>query len=237
MLTYPAYSKLEPGELTVRTSSPRIDEGGYDNIKRWLHNRPDARLVVIDIFQAVRSAKHGTGKGGVYSEDYAAVAPFKKLAEDYSVTVLLVHHNRKARAEDPIEEISGSTGLTGAPDFVLALKRPRGERTGALYLTGRDVEDRLLSVDFGLGGGSLWTVARDALPPAPAVVLALAADSQKAWLFIRSRGQSPTADVAEHLGATIKATSWRLNEMKKTGVIRQAVRGAPGRPALWETTK
>lgn len=39
------------------------------------------------------------------------------------VAIVLVHHVRKMDADDPLDTVSGTTGLTGAADTVLVLNR------------------------------------------------------------------------------------------------------------------
>jgi hypothetical protein len=78
------------------------------------------------------------------------------------VAVLVVHHLRKATAEDPLDEISGSTGLTGGVDGALVLKRERGKADAYLYVTGRDIEDeRELALTWDKDTTS-WKIAGDA---------------------------------------------------------------------------
>ncbi len=51
-----------------------------------------------------------------------------------------MHHLRKTGAADVLDEITGSTGMTGAVDGTLILKRERGQMDATLFVTGRDVE-------------------------------------------------------------------------------------------------
>jgi len=55
--------------------------------------------------------------------------------------MVLVHHVRKAAAEDFLAEVSGTNGLAGAADATLVLKRARGQADGLLQMTGRDVDE------------------------------------------------------------------------------------------------
>ena len=47
----------------------------------------------------------------------------KSLAAEFRIAIVLVHHTRKADAEDPFDCLSGSTGLTGTADTTLVLAR------------------------------------------------------------------------------------------------------------------
>ena len=58
---------------------------------------------------------------------------------------MLIHHLRKLNDDDPMDMISGITGLSGATgsNFVLR-KRRRGENAATLYCTGRDIIYRIV---------------------------------------------------------------------------------------------
>lgn len=130
-----------PRRVTLATEARdwRLDAGGIDRIARWLKNHPDARLVVIDVLAKVRPPrKRGAD---LYLEDYAVMSSLKALADRYHVAVLVIHHTRKASAEDVYDELNGTMGVAGAADTVWILQRPRGEDIGTLHITGREIEE------------------------------------------------------------------------------------------------
>lgn len=128
-----------PGTLTLATTCPTLPAVGDAAIAAWLDRHDDARLVVLDVFAKMR----GTASPGMnaYDADYAAVGRAKQLADTYGVAVVLVHHVRKASADDFLAEVSGTNGLAGAADATLVLKRARGQADGVLHITGRDVDE------------------------------------------------------------------------------------------------
>ena len=111
---------------------------------------PDTKLVVIDTLQKVRGACDPKAGSPTYGKDYADIGSLKKLADDLGIAIVLVHHLRKTQdKDDPFNEISGTTGLMGAADTVLLLKKVnRGTDTTFLYLTGRDIEFRAMAIEF-----------------------------------------------------------------------------------------
>lgn len=143
-----------PPTLHLVTECPRLDEGGLGRISAWLKDRPDARLVIIDTLAKVKPRRKKNGD--VYAEDSAAGAQLQALAFEHRAAVLVVTHTRKASADDFLEEVSGTLGLTGAADSVLVLKRDRQAEEGTLSLTGRDIEERELALAFT--SLKLWTV-------------------------------------------------------------------------------
>lgn len=147
------------GSLNFMVQCSRLNEGGLDEITQWLDKHSDARLVVIDTLARVKPPSRGRN---AYEEDYEAVIGLKQLADRYSVPIVVVHHLRKERATDPMERISGSTGLTGAVDGWLLLDRERGKHDAVLYVTGRDIEeDQELALQWNQAT-AIWSLLGDA---------------------------------------------------------------------------
>ena len=65
------------------------------------------------------------------------------------VSILLVHHLRKMKSDDPFEEISGTTGIAGAVDGMYVMKKYKDTREEVtLTATGRDIESFDLKISF-----------------------------------------------------------------------------------------
>ena len=73
--------------------------------------------------------------------DYAALSPLKHLADTYHLAILVIHHLRKSSGQDILDQVTGSTGLTGAMDEILLLKRERERDEATLFITGRDIQE------------------------------------------------------------------------------------------------
>ncbi len=140
-------------EFAVRCA--RLDQGGFQQIEDWIKRHEGARLVIIDTLQKIRP-RHKPG--AMYGDDYDAVERLKFLSDTYNLTILLVHHLRKMGADDPMDEITGSIGLTGAVDGSMVLKRERGKSEATFYVTGRDIDDQELAMSFDMES-CLWSIA------------------------------------------------------------------------------
>lgn len=148
-----------PKTLHLGISLPRMDEGGLDFLSSWLEQHSDARLVVIDTLARVRPRRV---KGGdIYEEDASVGSELQALALHHNIALVMVHHLRKAMADDPLDAVSGSTGLTGAADAVLVLMRPRGQKDAVLHITGRDIEEKALALRFSPAEGA-WLLVGEA---------------------------------------------------------------------------
>lgn len=127
-------------KLELTTIAPRQHEGGLNYIRWWLEEHEDARLVIIDTLEKFR--KQADGRMGIYGQDYNVMSELKSLAEEFNVAFLIIHHLKKAFADDWINELSGSQGIAGAADTIMSLKRERNGIEGELNITGRDVEEK-----------------------------------------------------------------------------------------------
>lgn len=138
--------KPAPSRLNIATNWKRADAGGLEDLRAWLTAHRDARAVIIDTLQMMRGqAKRDEG---VYAGDYAAISSFKKLADEFTVPIVLLHHLRKESSIDPLEAVSGTAGLTGSADSILVLKREPNDPHGLLYVRGRDVIEAEFAIQF-----------------------------------------------------------------------------------------
>lgn len=138
-----------PENLHLATSLPRLDEDGLEWLEDWIVSNEPA-LVIIDTLAAVRPRN---GPEHSYDADYSALTPLQKLAGELELAIVVIHHLRKMKSDDPLDTISGTTGLTGAVDSVLVLRRD-GQGT-TLYGRGREIEEIDVAVQFENGAWSL----------------------------------------------------------------------------------
>jgi AAA domain len=136
---------------------PQVDEGGIQKLEDWIISHPDARLIVIDTLKRVRP--HTNGRRNMYDTDYESLKGLADLSHKYAIGILVFHHLKKAPvADDPFDELSGSTGLQAVPDTLAILRGVRGNREAELYIAGRRTrQDSALSLSFDLNSG-LWTL-------------------------------------------------------------------------------
>jgi AAA domain len=131
-----------PESLHLTTTMARLEDGGLEWLEDWIiSNEPT--LVIIDTLAAVRTK---SGAEHSYEADYAALTPLQKLAGNLEVSIIVVHYLRKMKGDDPLDAISGTTGLTGAVDTALVLGR--GSHGATLYGRGREVEEVDVAVEF-----------------------------------------------------------------------------------------
>lgn len=135
-----------PKGLHFLLNIPKIGEGFIDWMKLWLERHPDTRLIIIDTLVKIKPVK---GKEeSLYESDYKAGEGIKALTDNYRFSCIMVYHTRKQEAEDPLEKVSGSFGLTGGIDNVWVIDRKTAEANGKMSITGRDIEEQELAVTF-----------------------------------------------------------------------------------------
>ena len=147
-----------PSTLHFAIMADTLKHGLEQQIEQFLMEHPTTKLVVIDTLQRVR----GTGSdSNLYANDYQDIGLLKKLADNQHIAILLIHHLRKLHDDDPMNMISGSTGLSGAADSTFVLqKSSRLANIASLHCTGRDIPDRTLKLEFG-EEDHIWKLLED----------------------------------------------------------------------------
>ena len=147
-----------PPTLHFAIMADTLKHGLEQQIEQFLTEHPTTKLVVIDTLQRVRSAGSDSN---LYANDYQDVGLLKQLADKHHIAVLLIHHLRKLHDDDPMNMISGSTGLSGAADSTFVLqKNSRLANIASLHCTGRDIPDRTLKLEFG-EEDHIWKLLED----------------------------------------------------------------------------
>ena len=147
-----AFLSLEEGELLCRAKfrmagfpdSALADiqlffdwprgQSGVDLLDRYLAANPDVRLVCIDSLTRFRVIPDV--RVPAFMADYDAVDSLHDMSKKHpGVAIDIIHHTRKAKSDDPIDDISGTYGLTAACDSYLVM---RHHADGAvMYVGGR----------------------------------------------------------------------------------------------------
>ena len=147
-----------PPTLHFAIMADTLKHGLEQQIEQFLTEHPATKLVVIDTLQRVRSTG---GDSNLYANDYQDVGLLKQLADRHHIAILLIHHLRKLHDDDPMNMISGSTGLSGAADSAFVLqKNARSANAATLHCTGRDIPDRTLRLELG-EDDHIWKLLAD----------------------------------------------------------------------------
>ncbi|MEQ8480097.1 MAG: AAA family ATPase [Hoeflea sp.] len=195
------------------TEAPALNAGFIGALTDWRDSVPHPRLIVIDVLQRIKPA--GNGKQNAYESDYACFSELQTWATENRIAVLALHHTRKGGADDPLEALTGSNGLSAVADTTLVLDRDGNGMT--LYVRGRDVEERETAVRFDAG---IFTMLGDAAE-------VRRSDGRAKILEFLSDAEEP-----ERIGAIVAGTGMKrsvvdtlLHRMAKAGEVIKAGRG------------
>ena len=205
--------ETDPSEaLEIRTHWERFPKGLQD-LRGWLNTNAGARLIVIDTWTKVKPAA-APGQN-VYHVESEQLSLLKNLADEFAIPILVVHHLKKGASTDEgdwIEQLSGSMGMSGTPDTIWHVTRPRGDPKGTWRVTGRDIDEQELAATFDSECGK-WIVegAKDEV----------AANNQQSSVleFLRENGLSKPADVATGLGIKPNTARQRLRRLLDSGKV------------------
>jgi RecA-family ATPase len=204
-----------PERCAISTTWNRLDKGGAEEIEEWIETVPEPRLVVLDTLAAFRPEK--PSQNTQYQIDYGAIDKLQKIAGDKHLAILVLAHDRKMAADDPIDAVSGTLGLTGCADGVAIITRNSQGTT--LYLRGRDVEEQELAIVFDKAS-CRWRI----LGEAGEVHMS---DSRKRILDALLAATEPQhpKDVADACEMSSGAVKRQLERMARAGEVARVSRG------------
>ncbi|VVT02599.1 AAA family ATPase [Hoeflea sp. EC-HK425] len=200
-----------PSNFHMATQLNKFDQGGLEQLEEWIdEHRPS--LVIIDTLVCI---KPKSDKGNGYDADYGALAPLQELAGEYGIAIVVIHHLRKLRGDDPLDMVSGTTGLTGAADSILVLDRKSHGTT--LYGRGREMED--IDIAMQLEDG-LWQILGDS----DAVKIS---SERKAIIEVLENAEKPMGPkaIAEALDQPEDNVRQLLTSMARDGEVKKEGRG------------
>lgn len=153
-----------PSRVTVVHGWPTIGDGAVNLLRQRLDADHSIGLVIVDTLAKVWPQSEPKGAAGnAYHREYATLSRIKALADERSISIVLIHHESKAVSPDQLYRASGTMAMTGVPDTILMLSRKRGEREAQLFVTGREVREQTFDLYFDAYLAA-WKVDHDALP-------------------------------------------------------------------------
>ena len=199
---------LPKDRLDIAFDWPRFGEGFEDQVEAWVSTHPDARLIVVDTLAKVRPQQRTNRQ--LYEVDYEDLSVLASIVRAKpGLALVAVHHDRKAEAEDFLDSVSGSHGITGAADTVLVLRRSRGSADAVLHVTGRDVEEEDYALRFMAGA---WELTGDPIADGSDERNAIA-------LWLAEHGPAGPGEVSQALDRPPGSTRMLMLDMKRDGQL------------------
>jgi hypothetical protein len=209
--------------FTLATRWPGQDRGGLQVLDLWVKRVERPTLVVIDVWGKFRPEVKASGSQ--YEQDYRHLSGVKEYLDERHCNSLVLMHTRKAPSEDEMHMISGTQGLGGVADGVLVLNRARGQNEAKVFLTGRDVAETDLALQFDpdtLTWRSMGSFSGREESKVKAAILAVyqASPGGSYWPseMARLTAADKTGDAAKAWAAVVKTTMWR---MEQDGILKR----------------
>jgi len=137
---------LSSDNAYIATSWWAADQGGYEELQEMVREL-QPKLIIIDTLAAFKDGSAVVRKPQ-FEIDYEQARKLKTIADENNCCVLIVHHTRKADADDVFDTISGTLGLNAVADSIAILQHSRTSNVGKLHITGRDVSNEQFAVAF-----------------------------------------------------------------------------------------
>ncbi len=127
-----------PRGVNFATEWPRVGQGFAEWITDYMEKRPATRLIIVDTLVGIRPPRNRSDDS--YEQDKSFAQTVTDVCHRYSgLSMFLIHHSRKQVGADPIDDASGTTGLSGGMDNYGSLSRNEEIRGGGvLKFAGRD---------------------------------------------------------------------------------------------------
>lgn len=219
---------LEEGERMTQNKFTGISEGlnsdrvdikfewprgihGISELRQYLTDFPNTRFVAIDSLSRFRDAEQS--KLPQFQQDYELVTHLHALTKDFPfLCIVVLHHTKKMKSEDPIDAISGTYGITAACDsYGVLLKEGIKYR---LHWGGRNWE--LDNADFELsrdnGRWALvgeWDLSMTALTPVQQQIIGM----------LKDEGTISTTGLARRLEVTKQTAGEHLRHLTSVGAV------------------
>lgn len=218
---------MSDADLRLYFDWPPLISGGLDMLAEYVEARPDTRIVVIDTLKHVRAEQDA--RKSIYEQDYNTLHPLAQLARsNHGLGIMVVHHANKLQdADDPFDQISGSTGLTAAIDTGAVLRHNAGGE--ALYVKGKEIGIRDVGLQFDRRLRT-WTLLGDAAEAALSA-------TKRQLLEAVKHGYDTPQDIADYSGVDYANVRQTLVRMAANGEIKRVSRGkyAIKRDPIWGT--
>jgi len=191
----------------------RLDIGGLEILEEVVFfYKPD--VLIIDIWENIKPEIKNNKD--FYSQDYEAISMLRTLTP-YLKAIVICHHLKKGKEDDPVNRALGTSGLIGAVDTVVILERKRGEDKGRLLCVSR--YDKEIELGLGYKNGR-WEVLGD-------VKEVLISEGQREIIeIIKSLGGEASLDeLSKFLNKSKSVLKVVIFNLIQKGIIERTQRG------------
>ena len=198
--------------LKENNDLPKLNDGGIEELKNLIIDDSDIKLIIVDTFgRAIADKKRSDNNS--YRADYEISSKLQEFAIQNHICVILLHHTKKVKEDDVFDEISGTSGITGAMDTMLVLKRGNNDNNGKLYVRGRDFKETTYNLIFD-EKLCCWNVVENEIKTT--------AERKEIYDVLKEFGRTmQTKEIAEALDKKVPNISKLLNKMEMDKIIER----------------
>ena len=134
-----------PDNIYYVYKAPTLDEGFIDYLEYFISLHPDVKVIVIDVLAKIDyQCKRGETE---YHKDYRTGTALKEFADKHKLAIVALTHTTKMKHDDPFMNTSGTNGVTGSADSIIAImKEHRSDKQAILSLTSRCIKEKYLAI-------------------------------------------------------------------------------------------
>ena len=124
-----------PKNFYISSVAPSIENGLIDQVEAYLKEDPKIGVIVIDVFQKVRTSPKNNSKENDYERAYKDIGPLNELANKHHISIILVTHLKKGEnQDDPFDNIIGSSGQQGAATQMIVMTKQRKKGPAPIHV-------------------------------------------------------------------------------------------------------
>lgn len=119
-----------------------IGNGFESQVDYFLESHKGVKLVIVDTYGLIQGSR--TGAQNIYRLEYAEISHLNSWARKKGFTLVLIHHqNKQDDYSNPVQGISGSTGITGGLQaYYILSKRDYTDTKTKLTIGGKEIMER-----------------------------------------------------------------------------------------------
>lgn len=191
-----------------------IGNGFEAQVDYFLESHKGVKLVIVDTYGLIQGSR--TAAQNIYRQEYAEISHLNSWARKKGFTLVLIHHqNKQDDYTNPVQGISGSTGITGGLQaYYILTKRDYTDTRTKLTIGGKEIAERDIFIQPESDTNRTWvevepedrpsrrkTVAAD---PVTMAIRELCADSEELEITAK--------ELAERVGKSPRSVGLWLNQ-------------------------
>ena len=191
-----------------------IGNGFESQVDYFLESHKGVKLVIVDTYGLIQGSR--TAAQNIYRQEYAEISHLNSWARKKGFTLVLIHHqNKQDDYSNPVQGISGSTGITGGLQaYYILSKRDYTDTKTKLTIGGKEIMERDIFIQPESDTNRTWievepedrpsrrkTVSNDKITM---TIRELCADTEEIEI--------PAKELADRVGKTPRSVGLWLNQ-------------------------